>query len=391
MKTVKQVSTFYSFLYLNVKDDNGEIFADPERISELEPTEDDWKNLQSFLFDKDSLLRLRSNEQDLLGFKLGKNEINFNVLIQLTMDALKDFGFEEDEILEKSTSLDYIFTLAKESYIWLGRTNPKEQKDLTNNKYYKRYLKLNAKKLEARQLLSELVDQAKKLYLEKKINDAHNKLESAPKSFKATKSWKEVNGKVEEILNQHRRRQQQQQQKERQRQYEQQRRQQQQQQQQQRQQRADPKKDYYKILGVSKDATQPEIKKAFLKQMRENHPDKLRKNSKLTQEQIEDKVAEINAANEVLSDPEKRAEYDRYGTDPNDPMAGQRQQQYQQQANGFPGGFPEDFLRNMFGGGGGGGGNQHFQFKYGSFQNGGGQQQQRAGRQRGARKRRGRS
>ena len=66
--------------------------------------------------------------------------------------------------------------------------------------------------------------------------------------------------------------------------------------------------DYYNILGVSKDASQDDIKKAYKKLARKYHPD-LNPNDPTAQR----KFQEINEANEVLSDPEKRKKYDQYG------------------------------------------------------------------------------
>lgn len=66
--------------------------------------------------------------------------------------------------------------------------------------------------------------------------------------------------------------------------------------------------DYYKILGVDKNASQNDIKKAFRKLARKYHPD-LNPNDPTAK----DKFQEINEANEVLSDPEKRKKYDEYG------------------------------------------------------------------------------
>ena len=66
--------------------------------------------------------------------------------------------------------------------------------------------------------------------------------------------------------------------------------------------------DYYKILGVDKNATPQEIRKAFRKQAKKYHPD-INKDDPNAQE----KFQAINEANEVLSDPEKRKKYDEYG------------------------------------------------------------------------------
>lgn len=68
--------------------------------------------------------------------------------------------------------------------------------------------------------------------------------------------------------------------------------------------------DYYKILGVSKTATQDDIRAAYRKLARKHHPD-LNPNDK----EANKKFQQINEANEVLSDPEKRKKYDQYGKD----------------------------------------------------------------------------
>ena len=66
--------------------------------------------------------------------------------------------------------------------------------------------------------------------------------------------------------------------------------------------------DYYKVLGIEKDATQEEIRKAYRKQAKRYHPD-INKDDP----QAKERFQEINEANEVLGDPEKRKKYDEYG------------------------------------------------------------------------------
>ena len=70
------------------------------------------------------------------------------------------------------------------------------------------------------------------------------------------------------------------------------------------------KRDYYEVLGVSKDASEAEIKSAYRKKAKECHPD-LHPNDK----NAEERFKELNEANEVLSDPEKLKRYDQFGFD----------------------------------------------------------------------------
>src|SRR5258708_396146 len=108
------------------------------------------------------------------------------------------------------------------------------------------------------------------------------------------------------------------------------------------------KEDYYDLLGVSKTASQEEIKAAYRRQAVKYHPDK-----NPGDKAAEAKFKAINEAYETLSDANKRAAYDRYGHAgvSGQPGAG---------AGGFPGGFGGfetgdidlgDILGNIFGGG----------------------------------------
>jgi len=68
-------------------------------------------------------------------------------------------------------------------------------------------------------------------------------------------------------------------------------------------------KDYYSVLGVDKNATQEEIKKAYKKLAKKHHPD-MNKGDETSAE----KFKEINEAASVLGDPKKREQFDRFGT-----------------------------------------------------------------------------
>lgn len=109
------------------------------------------------------------------------------------------------------------------------------------------------------------------------------------------------------------------------------------------------RKDFYKILGVEKDATENDIKKAYRKLAIIHHPDK-----NPDDENAAGRFKEVGEAYETLSDPEKRARYDS-GEDLIDPS-----EMFAGGAGGFSGGvggmnIPPEFLFNMMNGQGGGG------------------------------------
>ena len=123
--------------------------------------------------------------------------------------------------------------------------------------------------------------------------------------------------------------------------------------------------DYYNILGITKTASENEIKKAYRKLARKYHPD-LNPNDK----EAEKKFKEINEANEVLGNPENRKKYDEYGEHwqhAEEYEKAKHQEQYQRRTNDQYGGYAEedfsDFFSSMFGGRSSQSRGQHVKFR----------------------------
>lgn len=125
--------------------------------------------------------------------------------------------------------------------------------------------------------------------------------------------------------------------------------------------------DYYSVLELTKTASEKDIKKAYRKLARKYHPD-LNPNDK----EAEKKFKQINEANEVLSDPEKRKKYDQYGKDWQHAEEFEKQKKARRPDSGF-GGYTysggqsaddfSDFFENLFGGGGFRASRQNVQFR----------------------------
>ena len=107
-------------------------------------------------------------------------------------------------------------------------------------------------------------------------------------------------------------------------------------------------KDLYEVLGVSRDASGDEIKKAYKKMVKKYHPD-LNPDSKTAEENMK----QVNHAYDILSDPEKKARYDQFGDD------GNHSGGFGGGFGGFEGGGFGDIFDMFFGGGGGGRRNQN--------------------------------
>jgi molecular chaperone DnaJ len=123
------------------------------------------------------------------------------------------------------------------------------------------------------------------------------------------------------------------------------------------------KRDYYEVLGVAKDSSEEDIKRAYRKLAVKFHPDKNPGDAS-----AEEKFKELGEAYDVLFDAQKRAAYDRYG------HAAFTQGGGGGGARGGGGGFhdPFDIFKEVFGGGGGGGGDNIFEQFFGGGGGGGG-------------------
>ncbi|MCK9411342.1 MAG: J domain-containing protein [Prolixibacteraceae bacterium] len=125
--------------------------------------------------------------------------------------------------------------------------------------------------------------------------------------------------------------------------------------------------DYYKILGINKTTAPKEIKNAYRKLARKFHPD-LNPNDKDAKKNFQ----QINEANEVLSDPEKRKKYDQYGKDWQHAEEFEKAKQYQGQSFGSRGARNSgsqsgadfsDFFESMFGGAASGGRSRQVKYR----------------------------
>jgi curved DNA-binding protein CbpA len=365
MKLIKEVFNYYSFIYSDTTE-----AIDAERFKDVELEKEKWEELFQLLFDKNN--KVKVNRLDQRAFEnLGVNDIdkfnnNFEIIIELFIGIFKNDGFKEEDIV-KSQFIKDLFKISKESYFQTNNYK-KYKNSILKHKYYSDDNKNN----------KDVIDIAIELdnYIKKKnFNKAQELLGSISKNLRMSKIIKEREENINEFMRKNQQQQQQQQY------YY-----QQQQQQQRPTKPFTPKNDYYKILGVSKDADENEIKKAYRQKMRENHPDKVKQQLKkegkaeLSEEEIETRVAEINNAYEILSDAEKRDNYDRHGEDPNDPENVQQRQQHQQQQHQQQRGQTKFYFNNGAGFGGFegnfGGNFGGFGSNFGNFGGFGGAQQQ---------------
>ena len=123
-------------------------------------------------------------------------------------------------------------------------------------------------------------------------------------------------------------------------------------------------KDYYKILGIERNASEEDIRKAYRKLAMQYHPDR-NPNDK----QAEERFKEINEAYQVLNDPKKRSHYDRLGSDYSNwqRRGAPGDFNWDEYGGGFPGGVRVEYgdLDDLFGGAGAGGFSDFFRTIFG--------------------------
>ncbi|ANZ75240.1 BA75_01873T0 [Komagataella pastoris] len=295
-----------ALLYISAVDSDDESTS----INESQLSSKEWTSLYEFLLNPEKLIKLKPRQIAQLGYeKKGLGLNNFDFLLKLGHDFAKDFKFREDEELLKQN-------LFKNN---LERVLVESMAQSNNFAKHKKLLMRICQEKTPRPLACEIpkLDYLISTNTDSNIRQAYEILNRYPKLTKKTPLWKQRYSRVEKVIQQQRQQRQQQQQ-------------QQQQFRQPPQQKVTPKNDYYKILGVSRDADEKTIKKAFRRKIKEFHPDKYK--GDLESHELEDKMAEINNAYEVLSNEKTREKYDKYGEDPNDPAASHSQhQQHQQQ------------------------------------------------------------
>lgn len=379
---MNDISLFYSHVYFKTEDGTT-VDGDVERIAELELSEEAWREFNDFLFDESKKIKLRKKEINQVDINYEKLTNNFEIFMELAMKNLVEtFNFSNNdyELIYNSKVLNEFLKMSYESFIHLTSNYRKLKKDerfvkFTKSVYWKKFEALINKKIKEskegdeeqrknfvnlkEKFIPFLVSRVDILISTKKYKEANDILSGVNEIAKKTKLWQSRYETLDKLYlhkireeEEQRRRQQhfEHQQRQQQRQREQQQRYYEQQQQ---TQFNNDGKDLYEILDIPRDADDAAIKKAYREKVKLYHPDKNR-DSKLTTEEIEAKMVEVNNAYEVLSDKSKKSDYD-MSTNGN---GGRDQGGFGGGQGGFGGGHPfqQGGFNFNFGGNGGFGG-----------------------------------
>ncbi|EGW32876.1 uncharacterized protein SPAPADRAFT_150215 [Spathaspora passalidarum NRRL Y-27907] len=309
LKLLEQYSIITGHYYANEQTSMDEEITNPNI---------DYRFIYDFLFVQD--LKVTRMEKNKLNSSI---KTNYDYLVYRASQFLQDL-VGDDNYLQQLIFVQDLQKLACESYVQIEGKSGNYCKQLDDSFFPKSLPEID------------------KLLKQKKFNQAQRILNKFNSNVKKTKMFTDRMQPIEQYHQQQRQQQRQQQQRQYQQHFNNQR------QRQFRQPQSKPLNDYYKVLGVSRDADDREIKKAYRQLTLKYHPDKY-KGDDLTPEEIENKMQDINQAYEVLSTKELRERYDR-GDDPNDSSPG----------GGGGGGSP--FGGFNFNGGGAGGAEQFFQF-----------------------------
>lgn len=296
LKIVQDIGIYYSFIYSESEEN-----VDVERFKDIETVvEKEWREVISLLFSKELKIKnkngLDKKTFERYGIDVDSMNNNFEILIELYAGVLKKRGYKEEDIA-KSRFVQDLFKIVKQGYFEIGEYGKYKSSGVLKHRYYKK-----------KGMGKDIVDVLRELdsYIKKKkIGPAQGVLKKLSKGMKMSGGVRKREEHVQRLLQENSRHQQHQYQQQYQQQH-----QQQYHQQQQQQQRSTPTVDHYAVLGVKSDASTEEIKKAYRAAMRENHPDKAKALGKSVNE-LEEKVAGLNNAWEVLGDAEQRAAYDR--------------------------------------------------------------------------------
>ncbi|KGK35136.1 hypothetical protein JL09_g5714, partial [Pichia kudriavzevii] len=276
MKSIREVGIYYSYVYSDTEES-----IDSNQFKEIELSKERWQEIFSLLFEKKEKIRAK-NELDRIAFANNgvsldgpRFENNFQVVLDLYVNVMKrKFQFTERQLKESKFIKD-MFKLSKQAYF-----ENEKFKEYTRNKQilrHKYYVKSSDD-------LVDMTQQIRRLIKSKNYSKAEELVKRLPKSMKLTRDIRDCIEKIS-AYREHQRR-----------------KQQQYQQQQYRSGRGDsgnsqsgrqspplnnvtPKNDYYKVLGVSRDADTTEIKKAYREKVKTHHPDKIaNKNDKSIEE-----------------------------------------------------------------------------------------------------------